>query len=29
MVPLAVASMQAGQYWVPDQHITWIALKGY
>lgn len=29
MVPLPVASMQAGQHRVPDQHITWIALKRY
>lgn len=29
MVPLAVASMQAGQHRVADQHVTWIALKGY
>lgn len=29
VVPLPIASMQAGQHRVSDQHVTWIALKGY
>lgn len=27
MVPLPVVSMQAGQHWVSNQHVTWVALK--
>lgn len=29
MVPLAVASVQAGEHRVSDQHVAWIALEGY
>lgn len=27
VVPLPVVSMQAGQHWVSNQHVTWVALK--